>query len=683
MKGSFAYIGDPQGDIDIYDLSNPAAPRSVKTYALQTYAVGVAAYGDHLYALDRKNIYLMDSDDAANPRLLVSIPGVADPQGIAGAGNIALIAAGVGGLVVIDFQTSPPGTFTNQTPSAATSVAINGSSALVTCLSGDILTFDISNPHSARLVKTVPGSGQLFGRSAVFGRYQILAIPGAPVQVVVFQDAPHFETQPVTATIGEGEPLRLTTSVSGLSPITFRWFKDGAPVSGQTSTNLVIPAANAGDSGVYWITAVNDYGQEESAHVSVSVLVPPLPISAEVSTLAGTGEAGYLDSNDPYLAKFNSPDGPTINQEGTIFIADPGNHCIRFITAAGLVGTFAGQNQSGYLEGIGTTALFDSPIGLTLDTNGDVLVADYLGNRLRRVLGVGYHATSLIAGSGAAGYLNGIGGKAQLKQPNDLVILSDGIYFTEFNNHVVRKIDFTGAVTNVAGNGVAGFQDGFAREAQFNSPAGITYFNNALFVTDWQNHCIRKITLTSTPGVSTIAGNGTPGFKNGLGTAATFYSPNGICADPAGNLYVTEQWNNSIRRIDTNGWVTTIAGTGEAAFADGDRTTAKFSHPTGIAIHPDGSLIVTDGGNNRIRRIVLAGKTNAWTHNEGFLTVELNPTLRIYGALGETYRIESKPRLSPESWIAVTNITIQQIPQTWTDDRRDPAQMRLYRAIRE
>lgn len=499
------------------------------------------------------------------------------------------------------------------------------------------------------------------------------AVPGPP---------PSFVQSPSAQTLDSGATLHLSVQVIGAQPLSIEWIKDGRVLPAQTSTDLIISNAVVNDSGEYWAIATNAFGKQESGHALVSIIQTPPDIPVQVTTIAGSGLSGYLDATAPLAAEFAGPDGGAVSMDGVIYFGDGTNQVIRYILPNGEVGTFAGTPMvSGYREDVGTNALFNLPLGLQIDPFGDLLVADYGNHRVRNVLGLGYRSTSLLAGDGTPGLKVGVRSGAEVNGPNDVVALNGRIYFTEFFNHTVRSINSTGLVTVLAGSGVAGFRDDQGAAAQLNGPAGITTFGGNLYVTDWGNNRVRKVTTDGV--VTTIAGSGALGFKSGLGTAAELGTPNGICADDLGNLYFTEYANSAVRRIDTNGWVSTLAGTGAPGFADGDRTQAMFNRPGGICMHPDGSLIVMDTYNYRIRRIVMDGKTNGWMRTGGFLTADLHPTLKVFGNVGERYRIETRDRLGQSDWSAVTSIVLEQSPTIWVDERPDEAMQRIYRAVKE
>ena len=172
---------------------------------------------------------------------------------------------------------------------------------------------------------------------------------------------------------------------------------------------------------------------------------------------------------------------------------------------------------------------------------------------------------------------------------------------------VSAQLDYT--VSTVAGTGDGGFMDGDSATALFRSPRGITVDDSGvLFVTDFFNHRIRRIDIDGN--VSTIAGTGTSGFTDGDAATAQFSNPLGITVDDNGILFVADAGKHSIRRIDTEGNVSTIAGTGTPGFMDGDAATAQFNIPRGITVDDNGILFVADEGNHRIRRI----DTVSYTH---------------------------------------------------------------------
>ena len=331
--------------------------------------------------------------------------------------------------------------------------------------------------------------------------------------------------------------------------------------------------------------------------------------SGIVSTLAGTGTFGYI--NGPASsAEFNTPTGIAFDpSNGNIYVADTYNFVIRLInTGTGIVSTLAGSGSSGYLDGPASSAQFNGPRGIALDSsNGNIYVSDSQNNAIR-LINSGTGMVSTIAGNGTSGYLDGPASSAQFNFPigialdssNGNVIVSDSLF--------IRLVDITSnSVSTLAGNGFSSFANGPVSIAEFNDPNGIALdsSNGNIYVADSSNSVIRLIN-TGTGMVSTIAGSRPRGYLDGPASSAKFNFPNGIALDSSNrNIYVTDSSNNVIRLINTGtGIVSTIAGTGSYGYLDGPASSAKFNFPNGIALDSSsGNIYVADSGNKVIRLI--------------------------------------------------------------------------------
>ena len=321
---------------------------------------------------------------------------------------------------------------------------------------------------------------------------------------------------------------------------------------------------------------------------------------AAVTTFAGSGDLGYADGSG-VAAVFKGPVGVASDSTGNLYVADPDNHRIRKISAAGVVTTLAGSGVASYADGTGNAAAFNVPTGVAVDGTGNVYVADQSNNRIRKISPAGVVTT--LAGSGTAGFANGNGTAAVFKQPQGVAVDSAGnVYVADSNNHRIRKISPAGVVTTLAGSGTAGFSEGNGTAAGFNAPRSLVLDGaDNVYVADSNNHRIRKISAAGL--VSTLAGSGNATYADSTGASASFNLPYGLGMDAAGNLYVGDSGNNRIRKVSPAGVVTTLAGSGNAAFADGMGVAASFNSPAGLAVDGTGNVYVADRSNSRIRKM--------------------------------------------------------------------------------
>lgn len=326
-----------------------------------------------------------------------------------------------------------------------------------------------------------------------------------------------------------------------------------------------------------------------------------------VSTVAGVAmsvTADTLDGNGT-AARLRLPTAIAVDVGGNIYVADSSANCIRKVNPQGVVSTLAGSpNNAGAVDGIGSAARFWSPRGIAVDLTGTVYVADTYNHTIRKI-SPGGEVTTLAGTAGVVGEQDGTGATAQFWNPYGVAVDQAGnLYVT--SRSTVRKINPAGLTTTIAGS-TMGDADGTGSTAQFTLPYGIAVdAHNNIFVTESPDSPgIGRIRKISPTGVVTTVAGGAHGYADGNGTAARFHDPFNLAVDSAGNLFVTDAVNQTIRKISPQGSVTTIAGLFDApGSSDGTGKEARFYYPQGIAVDAAGAVYVTSG--TTIRRGVTA-----------------------------------------------------------------------------
>ncbi|MCX6043672.1 MAG: tandem-95 repeat protein [Chloroflexi bacterium] len=309
---------------------------------------------------------------------------------------------------------------------------------------------------------------------------------------------------------------------------------------------------------------------------------------------------------------FSDPLGVAVDSSGNVYIADSGNHLIRKVDASGNSSTFAGNHTSGYSGdgGAAISAELSNPSGVAVDSLDNVYIADTGNHVVRMVDGSGNITTTV--GTGTAGY-SGDGGaaiSAELSNPSGVALDSlDNLYIADTGNHVIRMMDGSGNITTMVGTGTAGYSgDGaLAINAQLDSPHGVALDNgDNLYIADTLNHVIR--TVDSSGNITTTVGMGTAG-KSGdgdLALNAQLDNPYGVAVDSLDNIYVADAGNQRIRKIDpTDESISTFAGTGAAGYSGdgGNATSAELNNPRGVAIDSLGNVYIADTSNQVARKV--------------------------------------------------------------------------------
>lgn len=332
-------------------------------------------------------------------------------------------------------------------------------------------------------------------------------------------------------------------------------------------------------------------------------------------TLAGNGNTTFSGDGGPAsAASLNHPRGLAVSAAGTVYVADVDNMRIRAFTPNGGISTVAGNGVAVATGdgGLAVSASISDAMGLALDAAGNLYIADATNRRVRKIATGGMIST--VAGVGVEGF-SGDGGpatQAQLGRPLGLALDGAGnLYIADSTNNRIRRVAVNGTISTVAGNGVPGFSGdgGLAVNAAIKTPTGVAVdkFGN-VYIADADNNRIRLISPSGV--ISTFAGTGAGGFSGDGGPAvsATLNIPYDVALDGKGNLYIADAGNNRVRKVDPFGIITTAAGTGTDGFAGdgGPAAQARLSFPWGLAADPAGNIYIADRVNSRIREISIA-----------------------------------------------------------------------------
>ncbi|MBV9143542.1 MAG: protein kinase [Pseudonocardiales bacterium] len=468
--------------------------------------------------------------------------------------------------------------------------------------SGNLYIADTSNYRirkvdAAGTITTIAGNGtQGFAGD---GGPAAAAELGYPVDVTVDRAGSLYIADGRNDRIRKLDPGGRINTIAGSG---IRGFSgDGGPA---VTAQLAFPAAVAvdRDGNVY----IGDWWNHRVRKVDQNGII---------TTVVGAGPSYPGDGGPATQAALSSPNFIHVDKVGRLYIADSGNNRIRRVDQSGNITTIAGTGSAGF-SGDGGQAIdaqLNDPVGLALDSAGNVYIADTYNHRVRKVTTDSKITT--IAGIGGGFYSgdNGPANKADLRFPRSLTVGGDGsLYIAEGGDDRIRRVDSSGLITTVVGNGTRGFSGdgGPATQAQLSAPAEVDLDRGGnLYFADELNNRIRRVDRTGI--ITTVAGNGTKGFSGDGGPAreAQLSGAWGVAVDDAGDLYIADTNNNRIRRVDPSGRITTIAGTGVAGFAGdgGPATQAQLNGPGGVSIGSTGELYVADNNNGRIRKIDSAG----------------------------------------------------------------------------
>jgi len=355
-------------------------------------------------------------------------------------------------------------------------------------------------------------------------------------------------TGPGSTTAGNGTATSATGSTTGFNGCQVRTLAgngDAGPVDGSGGPNGSASFDHPGG------LALDGFGNLYVAD-ELDNLIRKLDPSGTVTTIAGTGDAGFLNgtAGPGGTAELNLPSAVTLDDAGILYVADSANNRIRKVEGTA-VSTLAGNGIFGLVSDAGV-AEFAEPSGVAVDGLGSVYVADQFNNCIRKVTSAGAVTTFAGLCDGGPGFVDGNAGTGQLALPAGLALDKLGnLWVADTGNNAIRKIDAQGNLTTVVGNGDAGAQDGPggpSGSAELAAPSGVAADGQGnLFVADSANNLVRKVDASGN--VTTIAGTGAAGFVDGRANTAAFWAPIGIAIDGVGNIYVGDSNNNRIRVI--------------------------------------------------------------------------------------------------------------------------------------
>ena len=434
----------------------------------------------------------------------------------------------------------------------------------------------------------------------------------------------NLSISPLTAVYGQAVVLTATvTATTGTPTGSVQFQVDGSNFG--NSVSLVNGVATLPDSvavaGNHTVHAFfSDWGGSFGA--SQDQLSSGLINTVAGNGFVGYGAGFSGDGGAASNASLAGPQGIAVDSSGNIYFADSGSHRIReIVKETGTIITVAGNGTSGFSGdgGAATSASLRNPYGIAVDSSGNIFVADYLNDRIREIVKeTGTIIT--VAGNGTSGF-SGDGGaatSASLGYPQEITVDSDGnLFIADTGNQRVREVvKATGIIVTVAGTGAYGFSGdgGAATSAVLDVPRGMTVDTSGnLYIIDAGNERIREV-VKATGIIMTVAGNGGLGFSGdgGAATNAWLCRPTGITIDSSGNLYIADTDNNRIRKvIKATGTIISVAGNGSSGMSGdgGAATKASVLSPYGIAVDSSGNLYLGDSSNNRIRMVAQATGT--------------------------------------------------------------------------
>jgi len=455
--------------------------------------------------------------------------------------------------------------------------------------------------NAAGTVSTVAGTG--FGNEAGDGGLATQAHLNAPAGVALEGTGPNAALLVADQFASRIRSINLSTGI--ISTIAGTLNQVGMTGDGGPAVNASLYAptdlfVSAGTSGP--VVLIADLGNFRVREIANGIL----------STIAGNGNFRYAgDGGAGTNANLPGPDGVVIDSSGNVDVCDTFANRVRTINVFGIINMTAGTNMTGFGGdgGPATAALLVDCQGIALDGAGNLYIADTHDRRIRKISAAGIIST--VAGTGIDGF-SGDGSQAvnaELGNPEGVAVDGQGnLYIADTANNRIRRVTPSGIITTVAGNGSAGYagDGGFSTGAELNGPARIALDTvGNIYFTDNGNNVVRRVLTDGV--INTVAGNGQYGFEGdgGQATAAMLANPIGLTIDASGGILIADADNLRIRRVDPDGTIATIAGNGTDALAGDGRPplSTGFGSPADVAVDAAGNIYITDQADGRVRRI--------------------------------------------------------------------------------
>ena len=414
----------------------------------------------------------------------------------------------------------------------------------------------------------------------------------------------------------------------------------------------------AGGAAIYVSNVSVDSNNNLYIADSADGLIRKVSTGGSITTVAGGGVQSQGDGSLAAAGSLSYPDGVAVDPDGNIYIADANNSRVRKVTPGGVITTVAGNGLCCYSgDGGPATAASISAYSLAFDSAGYLYIGGY--GSVRKVSSGGTITT--VAGNGTPGFSGdgGLATNARLSYAYGLAVSGGNVYLSDTFNYRVRNVSSDGKINTVAGNGTSGYSGdgGLGVNAELGPPYGLVAdASGSVYIADSSNYRVRKLAVDGT--ITTVAGTGSYGNSGdgGLATSAQLKSPYGLAADTAGNLYIGDYGDNTVRRISTAGIIATLAGTGAYGYSGdgGPAVTAQLGQPAGVALDSSGRIYVADSGNKAVRVIQASGSQAVFTvtksHTGNFTQAQSGATYTITvsnsalaGASAGTFSVTENP----------------------------------------